>query len=110
MRVKSRKSKEREGGVPRQTSPEGAVRIPITDTLDLHAFAPAELNPLLEDYLEACLNEGILEVRIVHGKGRGVQRRRVQSFLSRSPLVESYHDADLRGGGWGATIAILKKR
>ncbi len=110
MRLKSRKGKEREKGVARKASPEGAVRIPVTDTLDLHTFDPAELDPLLEDYLEACLNQGIFEVRIVHGKGRGVQRRRVQSFLSRSPLVQSYHDADLRGGAWGATLATLRKR
>ncbi len=83
--------------------------MPITDTLDLHTFSPAELEPLIEDYLKACLKRGILEVRIIHGKGAGVQRRRVRSALSRNPLVQSYHDADLGGGGWGATIAVLKE-
>lgn len=89
--------------------PIPAVRVPVTDTLDLHTFSPAEVEPLLEDYMEACLKEGIREVRIIHGKGKGVQRRRVQSLLSRSPLVQSYHDADPGGGGWGATIAVLRK-
>jgi dsDNA-specific endonuclease/ATPase MutS2 len=86
-----------------------AVRMDITDTLDLHTFSPAELEPLLEDYMEECLKLGITEIRIIHGKGKGIQRRRVQSVLSRSPLVQSYHDADPGGGGWGATIAVLGK-
>jgi DNA-nicking Smr family endonuclease len=88
--------------------PLAAMTIPITDSLDLHTFSPAEIEPLIQDYCEACLKKGIHEVRIIHGKGMGVQRRRVQSLLSRNPLVESYHDADPRGGGWGATIAVLK--
>ena len=83
------------------------VRIPITDTLDLHAFAPADIEPLLEDYLQACAERGLREIRIIHGKGKGVQRHRVQSFLSRSSLVQSFRDADPMGGGWGATLAIL---
>lgn len=86
-----------------------AVRMHIADTLDLHTFSPAELEPLLEDYMEECLKLGITEIRIIHGKGKGIQRRRVQSVLSRSPLVQSYHDADPGGGGWGATIAVLGK-
>lgn len=85
------------------------VKMPITDTLDLHTFSPAELEPLIGDYLGECLKKGISQIRIIHGKGKGVQRRRVQSLLSQSPLVESYHDADPGGGGWGATIAVLKK-
>ena len=83
------------------------VRIPITDTLDLHAFAPADVAFVLEDYLEACVERGLREVRIIHGRGKGVQRRRVQSFLSRSSLVQSFRDADPGGGGWGATLAVL---
>jgi len=85
------------------------VRMAITDTLDLHTFSPTELEPLVKDYLEECLKRGIGEVRIIHGKGKGVQRGRVHSLLSRSPVVQSYHDADLGGGGWGATIAVLRK-
>ncbi len=104
------KGKRRKGAISPGNSTSGeTVRMPITDTLDLHTFSPAELEPLLDDYLEACLKEGIQEVRIIHGKGRGVQRRRVQSVLSRSPLVQSYHGADPGGGSWGATIAVLKK-
>jgi len=103
---------KRDGREP-ETSPEPdesvpAVRMPITGTLDLHTFSPRDLEPLLEDYLEECLERGITEVRIIHGKGKGIQRRRVQSLLSRSPMVESYRDADPGGGGWGATIAVLR--
>jgi DNA-nicking Smr family endonuclease len=86
------------------------VTMPITGTLDLHTFSPAEIVPLMEDYLEACLEKGIEEVRIIHGKGMGVQRRRVHSFLSRNPWVKSFHDADPGGGGWGATLVRLKPR
>jgi DNA-nicking Smr family endonuclease len=91
---------------PDETDP--VVEIPITDTLDLHTFSPREVGPLIEDYLSQCHEAGIREVRIIHGKGKGVQRRRVQALLSRSSLVEAYHDADSGGGGWGATIASLK--
>jgi DNA-nicking Smr family endonuclease len=90
-------------------SPE-PVTMPITGTLDLHTFSPAEIVPLMEDYLEACLEKGIHEVRIIHGKGTGVQRRRVHSFLSKSPWVQSFHDADPGGGGWGATLVSLKPK
>ncbi len=104
-----KKKKEKRKGSHTTEESIGTIRMPITDQLDLHAFSPAELDCLLEDYLEECVKEGIGQVRIIHGKGMGVQRRRVQAFLSRSLLVESYHDADLGGGGWGATVAVLKK-
>ena len=104
------KHKERKTDPATESNDYGpVVKMPITDTIDLHTFSPAELEPLLKDYMEECLKEGIYEIRIIHGKGKGVQRRRVQSLLSRSPLVDSYHEADARGGGWGATIAVLKK-
>jgi dsDNA-specific endonuclease/ATPase MutS2 len=110
MAFKGEKGKRR-----RKAASEGShrsvseVRMHITDTLDLHTFSPAELEPLLEDYMEECLKLGITEIRIIHGKGKGIQRRRVQSVLLRNPLVQSYHDADPGGGGWGATIAVLGK-
>jgi DNA-nicking Smr family endonuclease len=87
-----------------------AVKIPITGVLDLHTFSPDEVEPLVDDYLAECLKRDISEVRIIHGKGRGVQRRRVQSILARNSMVLSYHDADPDRGGWGATIAVLAKR
>ena len=84
------------------------IEIPIDGTLDLHTFKPKELPYLLDDYLEACLDAGILTVRIIHGKGTGVLKQRVKSILSRHKLVLSYQDAPPEAGGWGATIVQLK--
>jgi len=85
------------------------VRIPIEDWIDLHAFSPKEIPSLLEDYLTECQKKGFREVRIIHGKGKGVQRQIVHSFLSSSPLVESFKPAPLEAGSWGATLVCLKK-
>ena len=86
------------------------VRIPIEDVIDLHTFRPQDLAPLLEDYIEACLAAGFPSVRIIHGKGRGVQRRRVHDLLRRSPHVASFRDSPPEAGGGGATIAFLDVR
>lgn len=83
---------------------------PIDGTLDLHTFNPRDLAELLPCYIEECLNRGIYQIRVVHGKGGGVLRRRVHSILKKLPEVESYHDGGMGGGGWGATIVILKAR
>jgi len=93
----------------RTSDPLRTVRMPITDTLDLHTFSPTQIERLLEDYLEECRERGIDEIRIIHGKGRGLQRHRVHSFLSKSPMIQSFRDADPGGGGWGATLAVLRK-
>ena len=85
-----------------------AIHVPIEDWIDLHTFSPKEIPSLLEDYLLECQKRGFREVRIIHGKGKGVQLRIVHSFLERSPLVESYRLAPLEAGGWGATIASLR--
>jgi DNA-nicking Smr family endonuclease len=86
------------------------VKIPIEDWIDLHTFSPKEIPYLLEDYLTECQKKGFAEIRIIHGKGKGVQRKIVHSFLGKCPLVESFRDASLEAGSWGATIAILKKK
>jgi len=85
------------------------VRIPIEDWIDFHTFSPKEIRSLLEEYLSECQKKGFKEVRIIHGKGKGVQRNIVQSFLEKSPLVESFKEAPPEAGSWGATIAILKE-
>lgn len=85
------------------------VRVPIDGELDLHTFSPKELPGLLDDYLEACLEEGIFDVRIVHGKGKGILRDRVKSLLKRHPQVESFVQAPPEAGGWGATLVKLKR-
>jgi len=86
----------------------GAVEIPIRDSIDLHAFLPRDIPAVIEDYLEAAARAGFREVRLIHGRGRGIQRVRVQRVLATSPLVERFADAPPEGGGWGATLAWLK--
>ena len=83
------------------------VKIPIEDSLDLHTFQPRDIPDLLEDYLAECLQAGLYSVRIIHGKGKGVQKRRVQALLRNNPLVSSYKDAPPEAGGWGATLVEL---
>ena len=85
-----------------------AVLIPIENWIDLHTFSPKEIPSLLEEYLLECQKRGFGEVRIIHGKGKGVQLRIVHSLLKRSPLIESFKPASLDTGGWGATIAYLR--
>lgn len=85
------------------------LRIPIEDWIDLHTFSPKEIPSLLEDYLEECFKKGFRQVRIIHGKGKGVQRAIVHSFLEKSHLVDSYRMAPEHQGGWGATIVDLRK-
>jgi DNA-nicking Smr family endonuclease len=85
------------------------IVVPIEDSIDLHAFSPKEIPSVVEEYLEQCIQAGIYEVRIVHGRGKGVQRRIVQSLLAKHPLVASFKDAPAEAGGWGATVVALKK-
>jgi DNA-nicking Smr family endonuclease len=84
------------------------IAIPIDGTLDLHTFAPREVKELVPEYLRECQERGILQVRIVHGKGTGSLRRQVHAILARLPEVERYALAGDGGGGWGATLVTLK--
>ncbi len=81
--------------------------LPIEGELDLHTFSPKDLRELIPAYLSACRMKGILEVRIVHGKGIGNLRRTVHALLARSPEVLSYALATEHYGGWGATMVHL---
>jgi dsDNA-specific endonuclease/ATPase MutS2 len=85
------------------------VRLPIEDVLDLHTFRPQDIPDLLEDYLIECLRSRIYSVRIIHGKGKGVQKNRVQGILKNNPMVASFRDAPPEAGGWGATLVELLK-
>jgi DNA-nicking Smr family endonuclease len=85
------------------------VVIPIDGVLDLHTFAPGELKGLMQDYIDACLESKIHDLRIIHGKGSGVMRARVRSLLKSDPRVETFEDAPADAGGWGATLVKLKR-
>jgi DNA-nicking Smr family endonuclease len=82
--------------------------LPIDGTLDLHQFAPSETKAVVEEYLVECIKRGIFAVRIVHGKGIGVQRETVRSVLKSHPQVISFRHEEGTGGGWGATVVDLK--
>ncbi len=85
------------------------VKIVIEDVLDLHTFKPKDVPDLLEDYIFECIKAGIFSMRIIHGKGKGIQKKRVQKLLKNNPRVESFQDASLEAGGWGATLVNLKE-
>ena len=85
------------------------VRLPIDGTLDLHYFSPREVDTLIPDYLEECRKRGIYQVRIVHGRGKGILRAKVHSILKKLPFVSSFSLAGGGGGGWGATIVHLDR-
>ncbi len=84
------------------------VRIPIADVFDLHTVPPRDVKPVVEEYLVEAHRLGLKALRIIHGRGIGVQREIVRSVLARSPLVLEFSDAPLEAGGWGATIVSLK--
>jgi dsDNA-specific endonuclease/ATPase MutS2 len=85
------------------------IVVPIEDSIDLHAFSPKEIPSVVEEYLEQCIQAGMYEVRIIHGRGTGVQRRIIRSILEKHPGVSSFKDAPAEAGGWGATVVVLKK-
>ena len=86
---------------------EEPVRIPITDVFDLHTVPPRDVKPIVEEYLLEANRLGFKVLRIIHGRGIGVQREMVRSILANTPFVESFSDAPLEAGGWGATIVML---
>lgn len=83
------------------------VTIPITDVFDLHTIQPREVKLVVEEYLSEARRLGFRQVRIIHGKGIGVQREMVHAILGRTPFVLSWSDAPPEAGGWGATIVSL---
>lgn len=85
------------------------IEIPINGELDLHTFRPSDVKDLLQDYFEACLEKGILQVRVIHGKGTGTLRETVHSCLRKSKMVSDFQLGDQSSGGWGATRVVLKR-
>ena len=84
------------------------VTIEIRDVFDLHTIHPRDVKRVVEEYLHEARRAGFRSVRIVHGKGVGVQREIVRSILARTPFVEDWTDAPPEAGGWGATVVHLK--
>ena len=98
--------------VPGCSGPAGEPpphRVPVEESIDLHAFSPRDVISVVEEYIEAAVGKRYREVLLIHGKGTGVQRAAVRALLARHPLVESYSDAPSEAGGWGATRVILRR-
>lgn len=92
-----------------ELDPTQPVTIEVEDSIDLHSFPPRDVPDVVDAYLEEAVEKGFIEVRLIHGRGIGVQRDRVQKLLARHSLVSGFHDAPPDRGGWGATIAYLNK-
>jgi dsDNA-specific endonuclease/ATPase MutS2 len=91
-------------------APDDIVEIPITDTLDLHPFRPKEIRDVAREYLIEAHARGFTQVRLIHGRGVGVQRENIRALLRSLDFVDDFHDADPSGGGWGSTIVLLAPR
>jgi DNA-nicking Smr family endonuclease len=86
------------------------VVLPLEDFIDLHHFRPKEVKSVVESYLEEAVAAGFTEVRLIHGRGIGVQREIIRSLLSKHPAVLEFADAPPGRGGWGATLVRLRSR
>ncbi len=93
-------------GDPENPFPEIVV-VEFSDVLDLHSIPPRQARAVVEDYLEEARLRGVRFLRIIHGRGTGVQREMVRSVLDRTPYVADFRDAPAEAGGWGATVVTL---
>jgi dsDNA-specific endonuclease/ATPase MutS2 len=89
-------------------STNGPIRIPITDVFDLHSVSPRDIKDAVEAYLEEANALGFKALRIIHGRGIGVQREIVRKILAQTEFVADFSDAPAEAGGWGATIVTLR--
>ncbi len=84
------------------------IRIPVTDVFDLHSIPPRDVKEVVEEYLREAHRLGFKALRIIHGRGIGVQREMVRAVLARTGFVADFRDAPAEAGGWGATIVTLR--
>lgn len=84
------------------------IRLPVEDSLDLHTFSPRDIADVVAEYLRAARAAGLREVRLIHGRGRGVQRATVHAVLARLPWVARAYEAPPDRGGWGATVVVMR--
>ncbi|MEE2674198.1 MAG: Smr/MutS family protein [Myxococcota bacterium] len=96
--------------MPENDSGDAAIVVEITEAFDLHYFQPSEVLDIVDAYLDAALERGFVEVRLIHGRGKGVQRARVQRFLRGDARVERFEEAPPGSGGWGATLVWLRHK
>jgi len=89
-------------------NPDEPIRIPVADVFDLHAVPPRDIEAVVEEYLLEARRLGLRALRIIHGRGIGVQRETVRRVLARTAFVESFSDAPAEAGGWGATVVTLR--
>jgi DNA-nicking Smr family endonuclease len=85
------------------------VKLAIEDVLDLHTFRPKDIPDLLDNYFTECIKAGIFSVRVIHGKGKGIQKKRVQGILEKNSMVRAFKEAPPEAGGWGATSVELSR-
>lgn len=89
-------------------SSEEPFRLSIEDVLDLHSVSPRDIGPVVEEYLIEARRLGFKALRIIHGRGIGVQRERVRKILAATDFVLDFRDAPAEAGGWGATLVTLR--
>ena len=93
---------------PESIAAASAIEVPIGPEIDLHAFHPRDVVSVVEAYLDACTERGLHEVRLVHGRGKGVQRAAIRRLLDTRSDVVDFRDAPPLSGGWGATLVVLR--
>jgi dsDNA-specific endonuclease/ATPase MutS2 len=92
-----------------ESNSDEPIRVPIEDVLDLHTVSPRDAKMVVEEYLSEAHRLGFNAIRVIHGRGIGMQREMVRKVLSRTPFVLSFSDAPIEAGGWGATVVIFRK-
>jgi dsDNA-specific endonuclease/ATPase MutS2 len=93
---------------PEEHFDNGVLRLSVTDVFDLHTVPPRDVEAVVEEYLEEANRLGLRALRIIHGRGIGVQREMVRKICARTPFVAEFGDAPAEAGGWGATLVTLR--